>query len=110
MKFELDLINRNVPDEDLIKDLQKVANENNKTTVTIAEYEKQGKFHPSTFQRRFRSWFKALEIAGLEKSRSDLNIPDTELFENIKNVWIKLGRQPKYNEVKSPTSKYSAGT
>ncbi|MCO5260775.1 MAG: hypothetical protein M9916_11570 [Crocinitomicaceae bacterium] len=51
-----------------------------------------------------------MELAGLEASRSKLNIPVEELFKNIEEIWIILGRQPKYNEIKKPLSKYSAGT
>jgi hypothetical protein len=110
MKFTLKSYNRNVPDEDLINDLVAVSKKTGRNTVTIAEYEKYGKYHPSTLQRRYGSWFKVLENAGLEKSRSDLNIQEKALFNNIEDIWIQLGRQPKYEEVKKPFSKYSVGT
>lgn len=110
MEFKLELNKRNNSDEELIEDLVRVAKSNDQNTVTIAEYEEYGKFHPSTLQRRFGSWFKVLKKAGLEKSRSEINIPEDELFKNIEDVWIKLGRQPKYAEMKKPLSKYSAGT
>jgi len=110
MKFTLKSYNRNVPDEDLINDVVAVSRKIGRNTVTIAEYEQYGKYHPSTLQRRYGSWFKVLETAGLEKSRSDLNIPEKDLFNNIEDIWIQLGRQPKYEEVKKPFSKYSAGT
>ena len=110
MKFKLKHYNRNTPDDDLINDLIDVSNKTGRGTVTIAEYEAHGSYHPSTLQRRFGSWFTVLEKAGLEKSRSRLNIPEKELFGNIEDVWIQLGRQPKYEEVKKPFSKYSAGT
>ncbi|WP_369816845.1 homing endonuclease associated repeat-containing protein [Erythrobacter sp. HL-111] len=45
----------------------------------------------------------------LERSRN-LNIPENELFENLVNVWLKLGRQPKYTDIDGPLSTYSAGT
>ena len=110
MEFKIELNKRNNSDEELIEDLVRVAKSIDKNTVTIVEYEEHGKFHPSTLQRRFGSWFKVLKKAGLEKSRSTINIPEEELFKNIEDVWIKLGRQPKYAEMKSPLSKYSAGT
>lgn len=110
MKFTLKSYNRNVPDEDLINDVVAVSRKIGRNTVTIAEYEQYRKYHPSTLQRRYVSWFKVLETAGLEKSRSDLNIPEKDLFNNIEDIWIQLGRQPKYEEVKKPFSKYSAGT
>lgn len=110
MKFQLETYHRNVSNEDLIQDVQQVAKKSGKHTVTIAEYEQLGKYHPSTLQRRFRSWFNVLQIAGLQESRSRLNISDEELFDNIKDVWIALERQPKYSEFKTPLSKYSTGT
>ena len=110
MKFQLETYHRNVSNEDLIQDVRQVANKSGKHTVTIAEYEQLCKYHPSTLQRRFRSWFNVLQVAGLQDSRSRLNISDYELFDNIKDVWIALERQPKYSEFKSPLSKYSAGT
>lgn len=110
MKFELEPFNRNVSDEDLLEDIKEVAKRIRKNTVTIDEYEKHGKYHPSTLRRRFKSWFLVLEKAGLEMSRSTIGISNDELFQNIKNIWMVLERQPKYSEVKSPLSKYSAST
>ena len=53
---------------------------------------------------------KALEKASLDKSRSPINISEDELFDNIRSVWQQLGRQPKYQEIKSPLSSYHART
>lgn len=110
MKFELTPLHRNTKKEELLLDLKNTALKLNKKTITIAEYEQFGKYHPSTLLRKFKSWFKILELAGLESSRSPLNISEEELFKNIEIVWTSLGRQPKYDEIKNPISKYSAGT
>lgn len=110
MKFELGPYNRNTPDEVLISDVKKVANELNKKSVTIDEYNERGQFHATTLTRRFGSWFKVLELAGLQKSRSPLNITEEELFLNLEDIWTRLGRQPKYAEILKPLSKYSVGT
>ncbi len=109
MKFELDNYNRNTPDETLIADLKRVANDLGKSP-TIDEYNERGTYHATTITRRFGNWFKALEIAGLEATRSPLNISEEELFKNVEEVWLKLGRQPRYQEIQKPLSKYSAGT
>ena len=109
MKFQLESHNRNVPDQDLIDDLKRVADELGKDKVTIDEYNDRGKYHNSTLNRRFGSWFKALEKAGLKKTRT-LNISNEELFENLVEVWTNLGRQPKYNDLTKDVSKYSSGT
>ena len=110
MKFELEESLRGAPDEELLEDMRRSAKALGRETLTIAEYEKRGKAHPSTIQRRFGSWPKALKLAGLQPSRSKIGITDDELFENIKSLWISLGRQPRYSEVRAPGSEFSAGT
>lgn len=110
MKFELEESLRGAPDEELLEDLRRSAKALGRETTTMAEYEEVGKTHPSTIQRRFGSWPKALKLAGLQPSRSKIGISDDELFENIKSLWISLGRQPRYSEVKAPSSLFSAGT
>lgn len=110
MKFELEESLRGASDEELLEDLRRSAKALGRDTITMAKYEEFGKTHPSTIIRRFGSWPKALELAGLQPSRSKIGITDDELFENIKSLWISLGRQPRYNEVKAPSSHFSAGT
>ncbi len=63
----------------------------------------------NTYESRFGGWNNALVRAGLEINLKR-NISDEELFENLENIWIKLGRQPKSNEVSRPLSKYSHAT
>lgn len=65
MKFELNEYHRNIPDEELLKDLRRVANLCNKDTVTIQEYRELGRYGSNTLQRRFGSWTSALETASL---------------------------------------------
>lgn len=110
MKFELEESLRGAPDEELLEDLRRSAKTLGRETITMAEYEEVGKTHPSTIQRRFGSWPNALKLAGLQPSRSKIGISDDELFENIKSLWMSLGRQPRYTEVKAPNSLFSAGT
>lgn len=110
MKFQLEESLRGAPDETLLEDMRRSAKAIGRDTITIAEYGEIGKAHPCTIQRRFGSWPKALELAGLQPSRSKIGITDEELFENIKSLWISLGRQPRYAEVKTPNSQFSAGT
>ena len=109
MKYKLDIYHRNTPEKELLDDLKKVADQIGMDTVTIEQYEQMGKFHSATLRRRFGTWNKALEKAGLEVTRK-LNLSERELFENIEDVWIKLGRQPLYAEVRKPLSKYCAAT
>jgi hypothetical protein len=65
MKFELNLHKRNIPKEELVADLQKVASEIGQSTITAAIYGERGKHGTNTMLRRFGSWNKALNAAGL---------------------------------------------
>ena len=88
MRFELEPHHRDTPDDTLIADLRRVAVESGSSSVTIDQYNDRGRYHATTLTRRFGSWFKALELAGLPKTRN-LNIPDEALFENLVEVWTQ---------------------
>jgi hypothetical protein len=109
MKFELEKHSRNNSEEVLIADLKRVSRQIGKSP-TIDEYNERGAYHATTITRRFGGWFKALEKANLEKTRSLLNTSEEDLFKNLEEVWTRLGRQPRYRDVQKPLSKYSAGT
>lgn len=113
MKFELEKYNRgarkdyrDITDDELITDLRHVANKLQKDSVTHIEYDEQGKFNSHIFGRRFGGWLKALEKAGLQRTRN-YNITEEEAFQNLEDIWIKLGRQPRREELCAPLSKYS---
>lgn len=95
-----------ISDDELLSDLKKVADSLNKKSVTQLEYKKLGKYSPDAIKDHFGSWFTALEKVGLEKTKN-LNISIEDLFENLEEIWVKLGRQPNYDEVSKPLSKYS---
>lgn len=107
MKYELNIFHRNTPDQELLNDLKKVADSIGMDKVTKDKYDQKGKFHSGTFERRFGTWNKALIKAGL-KETAKRNLSEEELFKNIEEVWIKLGRQPLYKEIEKPLSNYSS--
>lgn len=109
MPFVLNDYHRNTSDEELIADLQNVASLLNSDTVTMDEYNLQGRYHSTTLRRRFGSWFRCLEVAGLRHSRAAINIPEHELLDDIERVWILLGKQPSYSQMQKYTH-YSMGT
>lgn len=106
MKFELEESFRGASDEEILDDLRRVAQVLGKETVTYGEYREHGKCSPSTLVRRFGTWNSGLERAGL-LIKVQKEISDNDLFENLEKMWIQLGRQPRYSEVKYPFSKYS---
>ncbi len=103
MKFELKTYHRDTPSEEMISDLNRVALKLGKDTVSVSEYGKHGKFHPDTLMKRFGSWNKTIEKAGLKKGMV-FNLSEKDLFQNLEKVWITLGRQPKAKDMKPPIS------
>jgi 5-methylcytosine-specific restriction endonuclease McrA len=98
--------NFNLTDEELIKDLIQVATSLKKDSLTQAEYDQDGKFNSGTIKNRFNSWNKALKQAGL-KIKKLIGITEDQGFENLEEVWVKLGRQPHRSDMQKPLSKYS---
>lgn len=110
-KFELKLRQRDIAIEDLIADLKRVSEKLGAETITKVNYDEHGHFGATTFLRRFGTWNKALDAAGLGLNNR-LNIPDEELFENLANIWQTLGRQPVGKDISKSTgtSRFSLGT
>jgi 5-methylcytosine-specific restriction endonuclease McrA len=106
MKFELNFRNNRGTDQELLGDMNRVASKLGVTKLVSREYDENGKFSSKQIEKRFGSWNKALVKAGLEITVMS-NIPKKELFENLEEVWVKLGRQPGHREMKRPLSKYS---
>lgn len=112
MKFELKKYNRstpkdyrNVTNDDLIADLRDVANKLQKKSVPHTDYDQHGKFRSNIFSERFGGWNNALKMSGLQINKN-YNISEDDLFQNLEEVWIKLGKQPTYKEMQKPLSKY----
>ena len=95
-----------VSDDELIADLQRVAQSLNSKTVPQQKYGALGTFDYSTVTRRFGSWNNALRLAGLSLS-NEVDISDERLFENLLVLWQHLGRQPRRSELSSPPSRIS---
>lgn len=100
--------NEKISADEFIPDLKRVANLLGKSSVTGADYQEHGRFSPSAVINHFGTWFSALDAAGLERSRT-LHVTDEDYFENLEDMWVHFGRQPRYGEVQKPFSRYSAG-
>jgi 5-methylcytosine-specific restriction endonuclease McrA len=92
MKFELNENHRGVSPEELLADLRSVAKTLGKNSVTIDEYARHGRYHPSTIQRKCGSWLSALKKAGLNRTRTPFNVPSEELLSDLKSVAAALGK------------------
>ncbi len=106
MKYELNFRNNNGSDQELLDDLNNITIKLGRDNLTAREYDELGKFSSTTISRRFGTWNIALEKARL-KIVFNANISEKDLFENLEDVWIKLGHQPQRRDMKQPLSKYS---
>ncbi len=107
MKYQLKDFNRNIPDSELLDDLRKVTEKLGLDAISSRQYQSNGgKYTAGTISIRFGSWNNALKKAGL-KLIHQRDPSEEELFKNIENIWIKLGRQPVTRDMKRPLSEYS---
>ncbi len=97
MKYEYVAYNESVSDDELLSDLKRVCTQCNTGSLTMKQYSNYGKYDCSTFLRRFETWNKSLEKAGIPLTQQYWT--EENLFENIENAWIKKGSQPRRRDM-----------
>jgi len=108
MEFILNEHHRNVPDEELLKDVKDVATRLGQSTLTIEEYEINGKYHSTTLRRRFGSWKSVLSLAELNVEKHNFQISDDEYLADIKRVAELLQKNTVTNTEYRKYGKYNA--
>jgi hypothetical protein len=98
MLLRIKKVRRNITDGELLDDLKRVSGILRSKVVSIRQYDKAGLYNSSTFITRFGSWNRAVLLAGLEL-RSPRSCTKKQLLENMLEVWLKIGRQPKLFEM-----------
>ena len=85
----------NIPTEEFIQDMQRVAKHLGTSTLGVDAYNRHGQFSDVAISRRFGSWPNALNAADLElSSQYYVRLSNNELFANMAAVWAIVGRQP----------------
>lgn len=95
MKFELNEYHRNIADEEFLLDMQRVAKILSQESLTMSEYEFNGKYHPDSIRRRFGGWLKACQTAGLNlaiKQTNNISIDTSEIIADIKRIAVELNK------------------
>ncbi len=92
MKLEYIEKYNKVTDEEIITDLINVSKLTKKNNITISDYESHGKYDPTTVMRHFGTWNNALEATGLQISNRQYSLQ--ELYDNLAEIWLKIGKQP----------------
>ncbi|MEX2286414.1 MAG: HNH endonuclease [Planctomycetaceae bacterium] len=99
---------RDIPLEELLDDLRRVASDLGARSLSKSHYQQRGKFHPATLTARTGTWNAALVAAGLEIF-IHRNSSEADLMENFAELWLKLGRQPQKKDLRRRQSRYSPG-
>jgi hypothetical protein len=90
VKFELAPYNWGLSDEVILDDLRGVARKLGKEYVTKDEYNEHGRLSASALQKRFGSWCKAHQLAGLRKIRN-YDATAEDCIRDLQVVAAKLG-------------------
>ena len=107
MKYKLKEFNRNILDNELIDDLKRVAEKLGLNKISSRQYNDNGaKYTASTISTRFGTWNKALEKAELNLVHQR-HVSEADLLKNLEDVWLNVGKQPTFRNMKPPISKYS---
>ena len=85
MQFQLEPDNRGATDETLLDDLRAVATSLNLMSISVSEYAKSGRFHPSTIESRFGGWNAALKRCGLSLRKISV-VSEREFLDDVKRV------------------------
>ena len=97
MEFKLNEYHRDVSDKELLDDLRRVAELLNKENLSMPEYQKSGKYHPSTIAHRFGSWRNSLKMAGLSLTKTlakhEYCEDETLFYEDMRLVANKLNKE-----------------
>lgn len=109
--FVLNEYHRNVSDEELLKDIIRVAKTLGKESITLKEYKDSGGLYDrTTYTRRFGSWVNTLQKAGLQPTTSQIarhGIPEKKLIRDLQRVAKILGKKTFYISEYSQYGEYS---
>lgn len=95
-----------VSNDEIVADMRRVASESGGGSLPNRLYQSHGKYSHTTASKRFGSWNAALKAAGL-RVLNKVDVTDEDLFGNIEQIWVRLGRQPRKRELVPPLSRYS---
>ena len=98
---------KGMTDSDLLSLLRSVAQQLQKTSLTVEDFNRNAPISGVTLSRRFHGWDKALVLAGLSPRKVQRRYSDDECFENLLKVWTHYGRPPKLEEMPKPPSHIS---
>lgn len=98
-------------DDELLAQMRDTATKVGVNVLTMQQFNEHSTvINAETIRRRFGSWWKASEKAGLKISNLGKRYSDEDYYENLLAVWTHYGRQPTYSEMDKPPSRIRAKT
>lgn len=95
-----------ITDRDLLNDVGVVAAQLGVASLPQRLYHLHGRSSTTAIKNRFGSWNAAIAAASLTSS-GHRDIAESELFDNLQEVWMAFGRQPRKREMTRPVSRFT---
>jgi len=94
MKFELNEYRRNIPEEDLLQDMRRVATLLGQSHLSGTDYKEHGKYSYGGIRKRFNGWTNACKKAGLSYANvvasvwrhGNQSLPDEAIISDLQHV------------------------
>jgi hypothetical protein len=106
MRFTFENTKPEITDAELLADIRGVGAVAGGDVLTQRAYGKVGRYSTTAIKNRFGTWKAAVAAAGFVPG-SKHDIPEDELFDNLRETWMRLGRQPRKREMTAPVSRYT---
>ena len=113
MKYILNEYHRDILEEELLKDLQRISDLHHGDYISRTMYEKEGRYSGTPFIRRWGSWIKTLAAAGLvteRKAKDYKRITDTELLDDVGCIARELNKKTVTTKEYSDNGRYKVQT
>lgn len=95
-----------ITNEQLLADIRRVASDLGCSVLPQRRYRQHGNHSTTAIKERFGTWNAAITAAGLGPA-SERDISEEELHQNLEQVWMRLGRQPRKREMAAPLSRFT---
>ncbi len=95
-----------ITDEQLLGDVRRVAAELGCSSLPQRQYQQHGRYSTAAIKDHFGTWNAATAAVGLSPA-GQRDIPEAVLHQNLEEVWMRLGRQPRKREMVAPISRFT---
>lgn len=88
-------------ENEILEDIRFVLKQLSKKSLTIKEYDENGRYSSSTAIRRFGTWNNVLCKLSIPTNNTFYSYSD--LMDNLRDTWLKKGEQPTRRDMDNPS-------